>query len=214
MNPAATSPGAAAVPIASAASEQIHSTSWRGGWRQGGAYGGLGLPLAFVALPLYVILPNYYTSELGVPLAALGAVLLGARLLDAITDPLIGRWADRLFARSARKAWQAAALAAVVLAIGFAALFFPPVQGTANLLIWCAALLAVTYLGYSVISVIHQAWGARLGGDEAQRARIVAWREGLALAGVLMASVLPPVAGLGVTTVVFAVALGAGMALL
>jgi GPH family glycoside/pentoside/hexuronide:cation symporter len=50
---------------------------------QGLAYGLLGLPLAFVALPLYVVLPNHYASEFGVPLAALGAVLLGARLLDA-----------------------------------------------------------------------------------------------------------------------------------
>ena len=71
------------------------------------SYGALGLPLAFVALPLYVVLPNHYTSEFGVPLAWLGAVLLGARLFDAVADPLIGRWADRLFARSARSAWAA-----------------------------------------------------------------------------------------------------------
>ena len=37
---------------------------------------------------------------------------------------------------------------------------------------------------------MHQAWGALLGGDAAQRARIVAWREGLALVGVVLASVL------------------------
>ena len=184
--------------------------SWRGGSR----YGALGLPLAFVALPLYVVLPNHYASALGVPLALLGAVLLTARLLDAVADPLIGRWADRLFARSPLQAWRVAALAGVVLAIGFAALFFPPLQGTAPLLVWCAALLAVTYLGYSVVSVIHQAWGARLGGNEAQRARIVAWREGLALAGVLVASVLPSLAGLGVTSLVFAVLLLVGLVLL
>ena len=185
-----------------------------GAWRGGSRYGALGLPLAFVALPLYVVLPNHYAGTLGVPLALLGIVLLAARLLDAIADPLIGRWADRLFARSARQAWATAALAGVVLAIGFAALFFPPVQGTAALLVWCAALLAVTYLGYSVVTVIHQAWGARLGGDEAQRARIVAWREGLALAGVLVASVLPSLAGLAVTALVFAALLLVGLVLL
>jgi hypothetical protein len=32
----------------------------------------LGLPLAFVALPLYVVLPNHYAREFGVPLATLG----------------------------------------------------------------------------------------------------------------------------------------------
>ena len=187
---------------------------WQGGWRDGISYGAAGLPLAFVALPLYVVLPNHYASEFGVPLALLGAVLLGARLLDAFADPLIGRWADALFARSARAAWRVAALAAVVLALGFHALFFPPVEGSSALLVWCAALLAVTYVSYSIVSVIHQAWGARLGGDEAQRARIVAWREGLALAGVLVASVLPSLAGLSVTTAVFAGTLVVAVALL
>lgn len=184
------------------------------GMRAGLSYGALGLPLAFVALPLYVILPNHYASEFGVPLAALGAVLLAARLLDAVADPLIGRWADGLFARSSASAWMAVAIAAVVLALGFRALFFPAVQGTAALLAWCAGALAVAYLAYSVISVIHQAWGARLGGDEPQRARIVAWREGLALLGVLAASVLPSLAGLSVTTLVFAALLLAGVAAL
>jgi hypothetical protein len=43
-------------------------------------YGLLGLPLAFCALPLYVLMPNLYAKEWGVSLAALGALLLGARL--------------------------------------------------------------------------------------------------------------------------------------
>ena len=185
---------------------------WQGGWRDGLAYGSLGLPLAFVALPLYVVLPNHYASVFAVPLAWLGAVVLGARLLDAVADPLIGRLADSLFARSPRQAWRVAAAAALVLALGFWGLFFPPVTDQPSLLTWCAALLAVTYLGYSVVGVIHQSWGARLLGDEAQRARIVAWREGLALLGVLVASVLPSLAGLAVTAAVFAALLALAVA--
>ena len=191
---------------------------WRGGWAQGLAYGGLGLPLAFVALPLYVVLPNHYAAEFGIPLATLGALLLGARLLDAVADPWIGRLVDGWFSRSVRAVLLAAVLAAVVCAIGFRGLFFPAVNtaehGQQALLLWCAALLAITYLSYSVLSVLHQAWGARLGGDEGQRARIVSWREGLALLGVLVASVLPSVAGLSVASIVFAVALALGVALL
>jgi glycoside/pentoside/hexuronide:cation symporter, GPH family len=204
----------AAVPVAGREAPVEAARAWRGGWRDGLSYGSLGLPLAFVALPLYVVLPNHYASVFGVPLALLGAVLLGARLLDAVADPLIGRWADALLARSAQRAWVVAALAALVLIVGFRGLFFPLVEGTNALLAWCAALLAVTYLSYSVVTVLHQAWGARLGGDEPQRARIVAWREGLALAGVLVASVLPSVAGLNVTTLVFAATLLLGVALL
>lgn len=192
------------------------TSPWSGRWQHGLNYGAPGFALAFVALPLYVVLPNHYASEFGVPLALLGAVLLGARLLDAVVDPLIGRFADSLLDRSVAQAWGAMALAAVVLALGFRGLFFPAVAHTSSiaLLTWCAVLLAVTYLSYSVITVIHQAWGARLGGDEAQRARIVAWREGLALCGVLVASVLPSVAGLNASTLVFAVALALAMGLL
>jgi glycoside/pentoside/hexuronide:cation symporter, GPH family len=187
---------------------------WRGGWRDGLTYGGLGLPLAFVALPLYVILPNHYASVFGVPLAVLGALLLGARLLDAVADPWIGRLADRWFEHSTRRALLALSAAAVVLALGFRALFFPPVREGVALLVWCAGALAVTYLAYSVVTVAHQAWGARLGGSEAQRARIVSWREGAALVGVLVASVLPSLAGLGAATAAFTLLLALGVAAL
>jgi Na+/melibiose symporter-like transporter len=188
--------------------------AWRGGWRDGLSYGALGLPLAFVALPLYVILPNHYASTFGIPLAVLGTLLLVVRLFDALIDPWIGRWADGWLSHSSARACTVALGAAVLLAIGFRGLFFPPVQGREALLAWCAALLAVTYFSYSVLSVLHQAWGARLGGNEGQRARIVSWREGLALVGVLIASVLPSVAGLGVSSLVFAVTLLAAVALL
>jgi Na+/melibiose symporter-like transporter len=181
------------------------------GPRAGLAYGALGLPLAFVALPLYVVLPNHYASTFGVPLAALGLLLLGARLLDAFADPWIGRWVDAWFAHSAGRVFGAAVPAALAAALGFHALFFPPVAGSTALLWWCGVGLAVTYLAYSVLSVVHQAWGARLGGDATQRARVVAWREGLALTGVLAASVLPSLAGLGATSAAFALLLALGV---
>ncbi|SFV01717.1 Na+/melibiose symporter [Polaromonas sp. YR568] len=180
------------------------------GARNGLAYGLLGLPLAFVALPLYVILPNHYAREFGVPLATLGAILLGARLFDAFIDPLLGRLSDRLFARSARAVLALGAGAALLLALGFALLFFPPVTGPAALATWAAVMLVLTYAAYSTLSISHQSWGAMLGGNEAERSRIVAWREGLGLAGVVLASVTPALLGLPVTTAVFFAALAAG----
>jgi glycoside/pentoside/hexuronide:cation symporter, GPH family len=192
----------------------VTAAVWRGGWRDGLPYGALGLPLAFVALPLYVVLPNHYATEFGIPLAVLGALLLGARLFDALTDPWIGRLADGWFAHSSLRVMVFTLAAAGLLAVGFRGLFFPAVSGTTALLWWCGALLALTYFSYSVVAIVHQSWGARLGGDEGQRARIVSWREGFALVGVLVASVLPSLAGLGVASVVFTLTLLAGMALL
>jgi len=177
---------------------------------QGLRYGLLGLPLAFVALPLYVILPNHYAREFGMPLATLGLVLLGARLFDALIDPLIGRWSDRLYARSTRSVLMFGALAALILALGFALLFFPPTREPGALVLYATALLVVTYGAYSTLSVTHQSWGAMLGGDEAQRSRIVAWREGLGLVGVLLASIAPVVAGLPAMIAIFWTALVIG----
>jgi Na+/melibiose symporter-like transporter len=180
------------------------------GSRNGIAYGLMGFPLAFAALPLYVILPNHYAREFGVPLATLGAVLLGARLFDAFIDPALGRLTDRLFARSTAAVLALGAAAALVLAIGFALLFFPLVSEPGALVIWATVMLMLTYAGYSALSVAHQSWAAMLGGNEAQRSRIVAWREGLGLLGVVTASVLPVLLGLPVTTAVFFAALVLG----
>ena len=60
------------------------------------AYGTLGLPLAFAALPIYVHVPRFYAEVTGMPLALLGIILLGARLLDAGIDPWLGWLADRV----------------------------------------------------------------------------------------------------------------------
>ena len=171
------------------------------------AYGLLGLPLAFVALPLYVLLPNHYAREFGMPLATLGSVLLAARLFDAFTDPLLGRLSDYLFGRSVRAVLGVGAVSAAVLALGLTSLFFPLVRGADALVAWALVALLITYTAYSQLSIAHQSWGARLGGDELQRGHIVAWREGAALVGVVLASVLPALLGLPVMLSVFTAAL-------
>lgn len=177
-------------------------------------YGALGLPLAFVALPLYVSLPPHYAAAHGAPLAALGGVLLATRVLDAVLDPWLGQLADHLLDRGPRTAWAATALACGAVALGFALLFTPPQTDAGGLLAWLAAGLLWTTVAYSAASILHQAWGARLGGDAAQRARVVGWREGAALLGVLIASVLPSLAGMALTSAALAVLLAAGVALL
>ena len=178
------------------------------GWRNAVAYGLMGLPLAFAALPLYVILPNHYARQFGVPLAALGAVLLGARLLDALIDPWLGRFNDWLLARSSAAVLAASAVAAALLAAGLLLLFFPTLvlsePAVSDLLRWAALMLMLTYLGYSLLSISHQSWGALLGGTEAQRGRITGTREALALAGVLLAAVLPSLLGLPGALALFA----------
>jgi Na+/melibiose symporter-like transporter len=175
-------------------------------WR----YGAPGFALAFVALPLYVHLSHHY-AQLGVPLATLGAVLLAARAFDAVTDPLLGAWVDRQFAAGPVVVWRRAVVLAAALWLTLALLLFPPPSARDLLPLWAFAGAALTTLAYSALTIAHQSWGARLGGDGVRQSRIVAWREGFALAGVVTASLLPSLFGWHAVLVVLAAALLLGL---
>ena len=146
------------------------------------AYGILGLPLAFAALPIYVHVPRYYAETTGMELALLGFILLATRLLDAGIDPWLGWLADRV----ARPTMVAVAL--LPFALGFVALLNPPGEYTA---LWLVASLALTYVGFSAATVAYQAWGADVGDSSALRTRLTAAREGFGLLGVVLAAALP-----------------------
>jgi GPH family glycoside/pentoside/hexuronide:cation symporter len=153
------------------------------------AYGALGLPLAFAALPIYVHVPRLYADGLGLSLAVVGAVLLAARIVDAVTDPLIG-WANDRVPR--RRLWIALALPA--LGAGMVGLLVPPAGAGA---MWLFALLVAVSLAYSVATIAYNAWGAEVATTPAARTRFVASREGFALAGVMLAAALPGVLAAG-----------------
>ncbi len=152
------------------------------------AYGILGLPLAMAALPIYVHVPKFY-SDLGLDLAAVGGLLLVARLADAFIDPLLGLWSDQSRKWIHGRLWFVG-VGMLLLAAGMFALFNPLI-GAEHLALWLMLSLAVVYLGFSMASVSYQAYGAELSADPHERTRITAAREGLSVIGVLLAAALP-----------------------
>lgn len=147
------------------------------------AYGALGFPLAFAALPLYVHVPRLYADSVGLPLALVGGVLLLTRFADALIDPLLGQWSDRLGNRR-----RLIAFALPLLALGLVALLAPPAGGGAT---WLVLTLALTFIGFSLASINYHAWGAEIGETPQERVRVTAAREMFALAGVVVAAALP-----------------------
>ena len=147
------------------------------------AYGALGLPLAMVALPVYVHVPRLYAEVTGMSLSLLGVLLLVSRLADAGIDPLLGAWSDRTAKRQ-----RLIIPALPLLAIGLVALLHPPAVGAPW---WLMLSLLVTYFSFSLASVAYQAWGAELGRDSGERTQLAASREGFGLLGVVLAAALP-----------------------
>lgn len=146
------------------------------------AYGLLGAPLAMAALPLFVQLPAYYATHLGMALAPLGVVLFIARAIDMLQDPLLGHLLDRAPAAQRRR-WMT--LGAAVLSLTFAALWLPPSGVPAG--VWLALMLVVAYGAHSLVNIAYLAWAAQL----PAALGAAAWREGLGLVGMLSASLIP-----------------------
>ena len=158
------------------------------------AYGALGLPLTFAGMPLYLYVPDYYAVQYGVSVTLIGMILLALRLFDAVQDPLLGLWsANRMQASGAR--WRILLLGGGGTALGLIALFNPPfaLWGAIPPALWLAGALLLATTAFSLTSIAYQSLGAAWITPVHERTRVVAWREGLALAGLLIAAVLPGV---------------------
>lgn len=156
------------------------------------AYGLPGLPIGALGVPLFIFLPTFYSQEVGLSLAAVGGVLLAARLWDVVTDPVIGALSDRTRSRfGRRRPWMVAAVPLVMLAVWM--IFRPPEDaGVLHLLVWSLAL----YLGWTMIQLPHGAWGAELSDDYDERSRIAGAREGFVVVGTLLAAGTPVMIGI------------------
>lgn len=151
------------------------------------AYGLLGLPLAMAALPVYVQIPAYYSTQLGLALATTGWILFLARFVDAVQDPLLGYLIDRF--KGKLTLWFCGA--GLLLALAFAGLWLPPVRGI-SLGYWLALMLILAYSAHSMLNIAYLSWGARFNSSNSPAILgAAAWREGAGLAGVILASVIP-----------------------
>lgn len=158
--------------------------------RQRLAYGLLGGPLAMAALPVYIHAPKLYGDELGLGLTLTGLILLGSRAIDTLQDPWLGRLADA--AQHRPGGWSVLMVVATLgLLLAYVALFNPPQTSGRWLGAWFAACLVLVYTAHSALNITYLAWGARASEYSRERTRLVTFREGFALLGVILASLLP-----------------------
>lgn len=156
------------------------------------AYGLLGFPLAALNLPLYVYLPPFYAEEVGLGLGVVGVVLFCARLLDTITDPIIGELSDRVPTRfGRRRPWI---LLACPLLLGATFLLFSPLAGAGPfyLFLWTS----VAYIAWTLMILPYSAWGAELSDGYHERSRITSAREGFVIIGIVFAAAVPAALGI------------------
>jgi Na+/melibiose symporter-like transporter len=151
------------------------------------SYGTINLPLSFVGYPLVIFIAPFYAGELGLPLGLLGIMLFLGRMSDVITDPIIGIGSDHTRGRfGRRKPWIAAGI--VMMTIGVYHLFMPvPPVGVGYFLLW----VSVVYVGFTMVTLPHEAWGGELSASYHERTRITGSRQFFGLIGLVMATAVP-----------------------
>lgn len=144
-------------------------------------------------MPVVVYLPNYYATDLGVSLTAIGLAFGVVRLFDLWLDPTLGFLIDRTNTRFGRfKPWLIAGLPVAVLAVWMLFMARPGIDG-AYILFW----LVLGYLGQSMASMAHVTWAARVAPEYGQRARVFSWWQGFTVVGMLIVLAMPPLMKLG-----------------
>lgn len=151
------------------------------------AYALPAVPLAALTLPLYIIIPSFYVQTVGLPLAAVGTIILIIRLFDAVNDPIIGFMSDRItLPLGRRRGWLLFSIP--IVSIGIIMVFIPSESAsTTYLLVWGGLLT----IGTTMALVPYSAWGAEMSPDYDERSRISGFREIFVIIGTLIAITLP-----------------------
>lgn len=154
------------------------------------SYGILGLPLGFIGLPLYVYLPKFYAENYGVSLVSLSILLLITRVIDTVQDPFIGWFSDhlnRFYKKSMRR--KIIFTSIPFLCLSFFFLLFP--ADFISPFIWIGFFLVLTYTVYSFLSINYYTISPEITPLYHEQTKLVSSREGLALIGISLGSVVP-----------------------
>jgi Na+/melibiose symporter-like transporter len=118
--------------------------------------------------PALSILPGIYATVSGIDLATIGAILMLSRILDGITDPLIGLLSDRTKSSiGRRKPWLIAGGLLCMVGVWF---WFRPSPDTGALYFFLASV--TVYIGWTMVEIPHGAWLSELSSDYGERSRI------------------------------------------
>jgi GPH family glycoside/pentoside/hexuronide:cation symporter len=150
------------------------------------AYGGPTLGIAYLLFFVQFYFLKYATDVLLLPPAIVGWLFAGAKLWDAVSDPLVGDWSDRSRSRFGRRR-PFLLLALPFLLASFVMLWVAPERLPARaLLVWSGVALFVFYTALTLYLIPHAALGAELSTDSHQRTRLFAVRQMSFTVGILV----------------------------
>ncbi|MEM1372949.1 MAG: MFS transporter [Pseudomonadota bacterium] len=149
--------------------------------------------VVFVMVKQLLVL-DFLTNYLGVPVQIAGLVTTGILIFDIITDPVVGYMSDKTHTRFGRRApWIATG--AIVLVAGMIGMFAAPeaVGGSwAGPVTWLGLFFVLATVGFTMAAIPYAATAGEMTEDPAERSRMLAWRMVFASLGILIGGGLVP----------------------
>lgn len=150
-------------------------------------YSLLAIPLAIVGLPLYIYLPTFYTTTVGINIATVGLIIFTARLTDVFTDPYFGYLSDKSVEYfNSRKPIMI--LGSIVLICSFYALINPNLNYSE---LWLLSFSILVYIGWSMINIPYLTWSSEISEKYEDKTILNSSRELFTIIGVLIALLIP-----------------------
>ena len=131
---------------------------------------------SFLNMAWGVTLLFYYQQVVGVDAVWVGIAIAIAMIIDAITDPLIGVWSDRIHTRWGRR-HPMLLISTLPLSISFWFLFTPP-EGMTNAegFLWLTTFAVLVRSSYTFYNIPHLSLGAEMVEDYEDRSKLFAYQ--------------------------------------
>lgn len=138
-------------------------------------YGTAGLADTFLTFGITTLIMPIYNIGLGVNAVMLGWALAIPRILDAITDPLMGNISDNTRSRFGRRR-PYVLVGAVLCALLFPFIWMPPAASQTLVLAYFVGVMCLHAVFYTVFNIPYTALGYEVTTDYDERTRLFAWR--------------------------------------
>ncbi len=138
-------------------------------------YGAAGLADTFLSFGIATLLMPIYNIGMGIDAKLLGFAMIIPRVLDAITDPLMGNISDNTRSRFGRRR-QYVFAGAVLCAVLFPFIWMPPSASQNVIVIYLVGAMCLHSIFYTIFNVPYTALGYEVTQDYDERTRLFAWR--------------------------------------
>lgn len=134
----------------------------------------------------FYIPPEHLDRVRYIPMALMGAILAGGRILDAVTDPLVGYLSDHTRSRWGRRR-PYILFSAPLLYVTFILLWLPPVQGTSAVnALFLVVVLFFYYWAYTGVLIPWFAFLPEMRRENKKRVKVATIGVAIGVAGALV----------------------------